>query len=93
MSVRVTPDAVAVIRRSLELADADPQQVGVRLRRAGGAVRPRFATDPEPGDEVVLAEGIRVFVAAALLEEAEHLEIGVSAEHDTLVVVPVASQP
>lgn len=92
MSVRITPEAVAVIRRSLELAGADGGEVGVRLRRAGGAVRPRFAPDPEPGDEVVEADGVRVFVAAALLEEAEHLEVGVSDEHDTLVVLPVASE-
>lgn len=82
--IRVTPEAVAVIKRSLELASADPSEVGVRLRRAGGQVRPRFADDPHPDDEVIEVEGVRIFVERALA--TEDVEIAVSPEHDTLIV-------
>jgi Fe-S cluster assembly iron-binding protein IscA len=75
-----------VIRRSLELAGADPSAVGVRLRMAGGAVRPRFVPAPEPGDEVVEAEGLRIFVAAALVEEIGDIEIDVTDEHEQITV-------
>jgi len=80
-----------VIRRSLELAGADASEVGVRLRPAGGAIRPRFASEPEPTDVVVEQDGVRVFVAQTILEGRDDVEIGVTAEHETLVVRPVGS--
>ncbi len=79
----MTREAVDVIRRSLELASADPSEMGVRLRMAGGAVRPRFQPEPSPDDAVVEVEGLRIFVAPEL---GDDIEIGVSAEHATLVV-------
>lgn len=91
MTVRITPEALDVIRRSLELAGADPKEMAVRLRRAGGAIRPRFVSDPEPEDVVVEAEGIRVFVAGSIAAEGD-VEIAVTPEHDELVVRPVRSQ-
>jgi hypothetical protein len=91
LTVRITPEALGVIRRSLELAGADPSEVGVRLRSAGGAIRPRFASEPEPTDVVVEQDGIRVFVAQSILEGRGDVEIGVTAEHETLVVRPVGS--
>ena len=75
-----------MIRRSLELAKLDPSSIGVRLRLAGGEVRPRFAPEPQPGDAVVDAGGIRVFVDARILESTPDAEIGVSGEHEQLVV-------
>lgn len=86
MSVSITPDALALVRRSLELAKLDPARAGVRLRRAGGEVMPRFATDPEAGDEVVEEDGVRVFVARPIADSAVRIEIGVSDEHERLVV-------
>ena len=50
---------------------------------AGGAVRPRFQPEPSEGDAVVEIEGLRIFVASEL---GDDVEIGVSAEHSTLVV-------
>jgi Fe-S cluster assembly iron-binding protein IscA len=91
LTVRITPEALDVIRRSLELAGADPSEMAVRLRRAGGAIRPRFVSDPQADDVVVESEGIRVFVAAAIASEGD-VEIDVTSEHDELVVRPVRSQ-
>jgi Fe-S cluster assembly iron-binding protein IscA len=91
LSVRITPEALAVVRRSLELSGSDPSQVGVRLRAAGGAIRPRFASEPEPTDVVVEEEGIRVFIARSIIESDDDVEIAVTPEHDQLVVRPVAS--
>lgn len=80
-----------VIRRSLTLAGIDPAEVGVRLRMAGGQVRPRFAQQPEPDDEVVEAEGLRVFVARSITEEHGFVEIAVAPEHEQLIVRPLPS--
>ena len=91
MTVRITPEALEVIRRSLDLAGADSSEMGVRLRMAGGAVRPRFAPEPEPGDVVVEQDGIRVFIAASIIEGKDDVEIGVTSEHETLVVRPIGS--
>ena len=79
------------MRRSLELAGADPSEMGVRLRIAGGAVRPRFVAAPEPGDETVEADSIRVFVAKAILDEHGEVEIDVTDEHESLMVRPLPS--
>jgi hypothetical protein len=63
--------------------------MGVRLRMAGGQIRPRFQSEPSEGDVVVEAEGIRLFVASDVA--VGDIEIGVSAEHETLVVRPISS--
>ena len=65
--------------------------MGVRLRIAGGAVRPRFVPGAEDGDEIVEADGIRVFIAAAILDAHGEVEIDVTPEHEQLVVRPVGS--
>lgn len=85
----MTPQALDVIRRSLELAKADPSKVAVRLRLAGGAIRPRFATEPSEGDAIVEAGGVRIFVATEIV--SGDIEIGVSHEHETLVVRELGS--
>lgn len=86
MAIHITPGAVEVMRRSLELSGDD--EIGVRLRRAGGEIRPRFASEPAPDDVVIEAEGLRVFVDAGIAAEHPDLEIAVTEEHDTLVVRP-----
>jgi Fe-S cluster assembly iron-binding protein IscA len=86
VSVRITPAALGVLRRSLELAGSDPGEVGVRLRRAGGEVRPRFEAEPRPDDEVVEVEGLRVFVAREIVDELGEVEVDISEEHEQIVV-------
>lgn len=80
-----------MIRRSLELAGADPGEMGVRLRAAGGAVRPRFVRDGEPDDVAIVQDGIRIFIAPSILEGREDVEIAVTPEHEQLVVRSVRS--
>lgn len=86
MAVHVTARALEVIRDSLELGGLDPQETGVRLRMAGGEVRPRFSSEPGADDEVVEVEGIRLFVAPEVTSDGGDVEIDVEPEHETLVV-------
>jgi hypothetical protein len=66
--------------------------MGVRLRIAGGAVRPQFVPGPSEGDETVEADGVRVFVARAILDaNGGDVEIDVTPEHETLTVGPLGS--
>ena len=76
----------------MELAGADPSEMGVRLRIAGGAVRPRFVPGAEEGDETLEAGGIRVFIAKAILDaNGGDVEIDVTDEHEELAVRPLPS--
>jgi Fe-S cluster assembly iron-binding protein IscA len=59
---------------------------------AGGAVRPRFVTEPGPDDEVVDADGVRVFVARNIVDMHESIEIAVTPEHENLIVRPLGSK-
>ena len=66
--------------------------MGVRVRIAGGAVRPQFVPGPAEGDETIEADGVRVFVARAILDaNGGDVEIDVTPEHEQLVVRPMAS--
>jgi hypothetical protein len=59
----------------------------VRLRIAGGEVRPRFVAEPDAGDEVVEVGELRVFVAAPIVEQfGGDIVVDVTPEHGTLVV-------
>jgi hypothetical protein len=62
----------------------------VRLRIAGGAIRPRFVEAPEDGDETVEIGGIRIFIAKAILDEHGDVEVDVTPEHGQLMVRPHA---
>lgn len=64
----------------------------MRLRVAGGEVRPRFAQQPEPDDEVLEVEGLRVFVARSVTAEHGLVEVAVAPEHDQLIVRPLPSE-
>jgi len=59
---------------------------------AGGAVRPRFSPSPGDTDEVVDADGVRVFVSRSIVDLHESIEIGVTTEHEQLIVRPVDSR-
>ena len=72
-----------MIRNSLELADPG---AAVRLRIAGGEVRPQFVAEPLPGDEIVDVDGVRVFVARKIIEEYGDVVIDATEEHGNLVV-------
>lgn len=89
MGISVTPQALDVLRRSFELARHDPSEVGVRLREIDGVLQPRFVAQPQPEDTVVEVEGVRIFVDARIAQSNPDAEIGVSEEHERLVVRPV----
>lgn len=63
----------------------------MRLRVAGGMVRPRFVPAPEEGDETIEAGGVRVFIAKQIVDELGDVEVGVSAEHEQLTIRPLES--
>lgn len=66
--------------------------MGVRLRIAGGAVRPRFVPAPEADDEIVESGGVRVFIARSILDEhGGNVVVDVTEEHETLTVRPIGS--
>jgi Fe-S cluster assembly iron-binding protein IscA len=82
----VTPEALAVIRNSLQVAQADPNAVGIRLRIAGGEVRPQFVTEPRDDDEVTVVEGMRVFIARAIVDDLGDVVVDATEEHGNLIV-------
>jgi hypothetical protein len=53
---------------------------------AGGAVRPRFAPAPGDTDEVVDADGVRVFISRSIVDLHDSIEIAVTPEHEQLIV-------
>jgi Fe-S cluster assembly iron-binding protein IscA len=84
----VTPRAIEVLRRALDAGRMDATRVGVRIAAArgmrGGDVRTTFAEEPEPGDETIDAEGIRLYVAAELATSGAVVDV--ADEHDRIVL-------
>ena len=94
MSIEVTPEAAAVLRRSLELAHIDPSAGGgVRVRAArglggGSDVQVELADAPLEGELVVDAEGVRVFVDASVTDLYPNALMALEPQHETIVVRP-----
>ncbi|HVL89221.1 MAG TPA: hypothetical protein VM841_03190 [Actinomycetota bacterium] len=85
--VTITPRAAEVLRRGLEAARLDPSAFGVRVWISAGQARSGFADEPDEGDALVDAGGLRVFVDPSVTANGP-AAIDVSAEHDQIVVVP-----
>lgn len=90
MGIEVTDQAVAVLRRSLEMTGGAG---GVRLRGAlglGGGfdVQIELADGPLPGESVIDAGGISVFVDPAVTDAYPEAVVTVSPQHETIVVLP-----
>jgi hypothetical protein len=80
--LELSPQAVDVLRRALDAGRMDPARVGVRLTLdRSGALRTGFATEPEPGEETILAGGVRLFAAEGL-----DGTLDVADEHDRLIL-------
>lgn len=93
MSIEVTPEAAAVLRRSLELAQIGSSSGGVRLRAArglggGSDVQVELAEAPLAGELVVEAEGVRVFVDATVTDLYPDAILALEPQHETIVVRP-----
>lgn len=89
MPVRVSERAVEVLKRALEAGRMDPSTIGIRLTIGpAGDLRTVFAEGPEPGDDTLVAGGIRLYLSAPLA--AAEISVEVSAEHDRIVLAPPA---
>lgn len=92
MSVEITPEAVAVLKRSLEMAGpAGPSATGVRLRSVrglgGGAeIQIELADGPNEGESLVEAEGVEVYVDPSVTDLFPDAVVAVEPQHETVVV-------
>lgn len=91
MPLEVTPEAIEVLRRSLELGKVDPATGGVRLRAAkalggGSDVQIELAEGPLEGEELIELEGLRLFVDGSVSELYPEAVLAVEPQHETVVV-------
>ena len=91
MAIEITDEAVAVLKRSLDLTEIDQEVGGVRLRgqrSLGGGfdVAVEFAEGPSENDEVVEKGGIRIFVDPSVHEAFADARVTVEEPHDHVVV-------
>jgi Fe-S cluster assembly iron-binding protein IscA len=93
MTLEVTPEAAEVLRRSLELGGVEASTGGVRLRMArglggGASVQIELANAPLDGEEVVEADGVRLFVDPSAVEGIEDPVVALAQPHDRIVLRP-----
>lgn len=94
--VEITDEAVEVLRRSLELGGVEAESGGVRLRAAkalGGGVdiQVELADAALPGETVVEAGGVRIFVDPEVTRTFPRAVVAVEPQHEVVVVRPVES--
>lgn len=93
MELEVTPEAVEVLKRSLDLAGLDPATNGIRLRVAralGGGLQTQIelADAAATGEETVEAGGIKLFIAPEVFESVPDPVLAVEPQHETVVLRP-----
>jgi Fe-S cluster assembly iron-binding protein IscA len=93
VTIRVTDEALEVLKRSLELGGVDASSGGIRLRggrELGGGMRinVELAGAPAEGEEIVEAGGIRIFVDRSVTDEMPSAVVALEPEHETVVVRP-----
>jgi Fe-S cluster assembly iron-binding protein IscA len=91
MTIEITPEAVAVLRRSLELSGVDPASGGVRLRATralggGVSVQIELAEGSLPGEETIEADGVKVFVDPSVWQNVPDPIVTVEPQHERVVV-------
>jgi Fe-S cluster assembly iron-binding protein IscA len=91
--VRVTEEAIEVLRRSLELGGVDRAAGGVRLRAAHGlggglSIQVELADGPGEGEQIVETGGIRIFVDRSVTDAVPEPVVAVEPQHDRVVVRP-----
>lgn len=92
MGVRITDEAVAVLKRSLDMAGVDRSaEAGVRLRGArrlggGSEIQVELAAGPSPGETHVRCEGVNVYVDATVAEMYPDAVVALEPQHETIVV-------
>ena len=93
MNLEVTPEAIEVLKRSLDLAGLDPATHGIRLRTAtglGGGIQTQIelADGPSDGEETIEAGGISLFIAPGVLEAVTDPVLAVEPQHERVVLRP-----
>jgi Fe-S cluster assembly iron-binding protein IscA len=94
MAVEVTPEAVEVLRRSLQLANIPADSGGgVRLRSVrglGGGTRIEIELAEALGDGETLIEndGVRIFVDPSVTALFPDAIVAVEPQHEKIVVLP-----
>lgn len=97
MSLQVSEEALEVLRRSMQLANIDPEDDGgVRLRSVtalgGGArIEVEFAAGPQPDELLIVTEGVRIFVDPSVSALHPEAVLTVEPQHERLVVLPVTA--
>ncbi len=94
MAVEVTPEAVEVLRRSLELANLPGDtDAGIRLRSVralggGSRIEVEFAESAGENETVVEKEGLLIFIDASVTELFPDAVLTVEPQHERVVVRP-----
>lgn len=94
MGMRITDEAVAVLKRSLEMASVDRSSgAGVRLRGTkalggGSEVQVELAAGPSAGETHLECDGINVYVDPTVAELYPDAVVALEPQHETIVVRP-----
>ena len=93
MGMQVTPEAVEVLKRSLELGNVDPDSGGIRLRGARGLgggfdIQVELADGPLEGEDMVEHEGVRIFIDPEITRALPNAVVALEPQHDVVVVRP-----
>lgn len=95
LDLEVTPEAIEILKRSLDLAKLDPATHGIRLRTAhalGGGLQTQIelADGPAEGEATIEADGIKLFVAPDVLDSIPDPILAMEPQHERVVLRPRA---
>ena len=93
LSIEVTPEATAVLKRSLELGRVDPAIGGIRLRGARGLgggfdIQVELADGPNEGEQTLERDGLRLFLDPAITDAIPDAVVALEPQHEVIVVRP-----
>lgn len=93
MAIEVTPQAIEMLARSLELGGVDPKTGGVRLRAArslgsGVALQVELAEGASPGEDIIEKHGVRIFLDPTFVDAYPDALVVLDPEHDRIAVRP-----
>ncbi|HWL66578.1 MAG TPA: hypothetical protein VNP73_11440 [Actinomycetota bacterium] len=93
MDIEVTPEAIEVLKRSLDLAGLSATESGIRLRTAHGLgggveIQVELADGPSEDERTIELDGLKLFVSPAVIEAVPDPVLTVEPQHETVVVRP-----
>lgn len=94
MSIEITPEAAAVLRRSVVMGKLDPAAgQGVRLRGSkalGGGfdIQVELADGPLDGEAAIHEEGLNIYVGPEVTEAIPDAVVTLEPQHEIIVVRP-----